>query len=232
MGLPNLYTTDIPARCGDLIETLFDQIASSPNAVRYWGGPLTTTFLLAMATPAIVLPVERIFMPALEGARAVAGEHEIAPALVELVNSALGSGKRFADAPFRGNGVWHFVPAIDWFPVAKHWEDHVLDQLSDAHAAEAANSADAATILMTIRNALAHGAVNYLDGAGRQQGPSAEMYVFVSPGEKIKPRPLRLLRIDEAAFRQFVKDWVSWLRDVHVSDTLSIMGPAFQPESL
>ena len=57
MGLPNHYSRDIVIRCESLIRHLLPKIEQGlPDDVRF-GGPLRTTFLLAMATPMIVLGI-------------------------------------------------------------------------------------------------------------------------------------------------------------------------------
>jgi hypothetical protein len=78
-----------------------------------------------------------------------------------------------------------------------------------------------------LRNALAHGGVAYLDEDGRSgHGRPVKMYAFISgkygrrvckQGEGHCPtglgdlQGLRILRISETNFRNFLKSWVLWL---------------------
>ena len=60
MSEPQHYSRDIARRCQYLISHLHPIVtAGLPNDAQF-GGSLTTTFLLAMATPMVVLPMERI----------------------------------------------------------------------------------------------------------------------------------------------------------------------------
>lgn len=60
MTAPNHYSRDIAARCQTLIDQLLPIVEHGLPDDHRFGGPLRTTFLLAMATPMIVLPIERI----------------------------------------------------------------------------------------------------------------------------------------------------------------------------
>lgn len=62
--IPYHYSREIVKRCKALICALRPAIKQGLPIEDAPGEPLDTTFLLAMATPMIVLPVERIFKPA------------------------------------------------------------------------------------------------------------------------------------------------------------------------
>ena len=59
MGRPTHYSSEIPIRCQALIAMLRDKVQEESDPDGRWGGPLRTTFLVAMATPMVVLPIER-----------------------------------------------------------------------------------------------------------------------------------------------------------------------------
>jgi hypothetical protein len=72
----------------------------------------------------------------------------------------------------------------------------------------------------TLRNALAHGGIAYLDGNGRSSfdGSPVKMYAFASwkyrpRNGKQRPR-VNLLRIREEDYRDFLGRWVDWLKEI------------------
>lgn len=74
MGRPTKYSVELPARCQALIDRYGQQIVVDADPNDGFEGPLLTTFLLAMATPMLVLPLERIFRPAVWGDPGVADD--------------------------------------------------------------------------------------------------------------------------------------------------------------
>jgi hypothetical protein len=61
--IPEHYSRDIALRCQSLIRNLRPVVQRGLLDEGRFGGPLSTTLLLALATPMIVLPIERIFEP-------------------------------------------------------------------------------------------------------------------------------------------------------------------------
>ena len=59
--IPEHYARDIVERCDSPIESLLPVVIDDSDQ---FGGPLGTTFLIAMSTPMILLPLERILKPA------------------------------------------------------------------------------------------------------------------------------------------------------------------------
>ena len=62
--IPEHYARDIVERCDSLIDTLLPIVQRESDA--RFGGPLGTTFLVAMSSPMVLLPVERMLKPARE----------------------------------------------------------------------------------------------------------------------------------------------------------------------
>ena len=167
MGLPNHYSRDIVIRCDSLLHHLLPKIDEGlPDDVRF-GGPLRTTFLLAMATPMIVLPVERIFKPGNRRAAQAGDDRQLDPALAAELAGVLGNQRCFGDAPFAQASAWSYVQTHPPFNIAGNWPDELLAELSRQEAYDAARNAPARRILLDLRNALAHGGVTYLDERGR-----------------------------------------------------------------
>ncbi len=138
MGIPEHYSRDIAQRCQGLIRHVRPVVEAGLPEDQEFGGQLGTTFLLAMATPMIVLPIERIFKPARSKAVVAGDDRELDPALAQEVDDVLGSARRFADAPFVTPGRWSYVPNYQPFKLADYWPLDLLDMLgSEAAFAEA-----------------------------------------------------------------------------------------------
>lgn len=227
MGRPSHYSTDIPARGKELIELLVRYVEENSDPTGKWGGPLKTTFLLSMATPMLVLPIERIFRSVVEGRPGVADDAGLDPRIDARVAEVLGPGRSFEKAPFFEAGVWHFVSHSDVFNVGGHWPVETLRMLASAEAETCARNADAAEILMVLRNALAHGGVTYLDREGGQTEAATNMLGFASTTRGANPRGLRLLRVPVDAFQTFVAGWADWLTSSGVADHLNNRGPGY-----
>ena len=224
MGRPRHYSAEVPARCQALIEMLGPQVADDSDPSGRWGGPLKTTFLLAMATPMIALPIERIFKPARPNHEGVADDRELDPGLSEEVTRVLAPSRRFDSAPFYEPDAWNYVPTLNHFNVARDWPLRALRSLQAPAAAQAAADAPARTILLALRNALSHGGVTYLDRDGRQAEHATHMIGFASFAQAHHPE-LRLLRIGVPHFERFLKLWAGWLSSSGVLDRLEARGP-------
>jgi hypothetical protein len=155
MTAPQHYSRDIAQRCKRLIENLWPSVKQGFPDDAQFGGTFSTTFLLAIATPMIVLPIERIFRPASERADQVGDDRQIGPA------------RAFGAAPFVEPGRWSYVPEYPKFNIADEWPPKVLGSLAAPEAQTAADHAPARQILLDLRNALAQGGVAYLEANGR-----------------------------------------------------------------
>jgi hypothetical protein len=227
MGRPSHYSTDIPERCQDLIALLIKHVEADSDTIGKWGGPLKTTFLLAMATPMIVLPIERIFMPAMRPQSRVADDTALDPRLDARVDDLLGVRRPFESAPFFERGMWHLVAHCDPFNIAGHWPPEILETLNSAEAEKCARAIDTADFLLALRNSLAHGGITYLDRNGRQTEFATNMLAFASWVRVDNSRRLRLLRVSVTAFQSFLNRWTDWLTRSGVANELSNHGPGY-----
>lgn len=226
MGIPEHYSRDITQRCQALILHLLPLVEKGLPNDREFGGPLDTTFLLAMATPMIVLPIERMFKPAAPGTAAASDDREIDPAIADEIDDVLGPGRLFADAPFFEPRRWSYVPRVQPFRVAAYWPHEVLDELAyDAALAEAGRT-PTRRIMLDLRNALAHGGIAYLDANGRSTDGQAAMLAFASAQtDRGRVVSLNLLRVHQSDFRAFVLAWADWLRASSVRHALNARDP-------
>jgi hypothetical protein len=227
MGIPPHYSQALPERCLHLIETLLPSVRGVCYPGEEYLGPLTTTFLLAMSTPMIALPIERIEKHRELADEAYMDERLFNPVLTKEVDQALG-GRELKRSPFFEPDRWRFATmAYGGQNLARHFPDDLSETLSRPEALRAASDMPANQWASCLRNALAHGGVCYLDSSGRQSfGQSAKMLAFVSAkypkndGRK-PPEQLKILRITEEGYLSFVRLWVEWLRSSGLSHALA-----------
>ena len=215
MGIPANYSRELPERCLRLIEELLPNVQSVFLPGQEAIGPLTTTFLLALATPMIVLPIERVerHRAKCEG---YVDERPLDPALAQAIDEALG-GKPFRKSPFFEPGQWRLgrIAHQSGQNLARYFPHDLAEQLAADEALTHAANMCASEWASCLRNALAHGGVAFLDANGFQTyGQRAERLAFISGkyGEdRSTPEQLRVLSIEEGDFLSFLRRWVSWL---------------------
>lgn len=226
MGRPRHYSAEVPVRCQALIDMLSRRVEEDSDPDGQWGGPLKTTFLIAMATPMLVLPIERIFKPAGGNHHGVADDRDLDSKLADLVIAQFGVGRTFGAAPFFEPGQWAYVPETDPFNVARDWPRDALDALGSHEASEGAALAPTAQVLLALRNALAHGGVTYLDRDGRHTAFATNMLGFASFARFRRPE-LQLLRISVQSFENFLRLWAAWLASSGVLNQIEDRGPGY-----
>ncbi|MGI8840140.1 MAG: hypothetical protein ACR2F8_05070 [Caulobacteraceae bacterium] len=220
--VPQHYSRDIPERCEALLRDLLPIVER--GGAKY-GDPLQTTFLLAMATPMIVLPVERLMKPFNTGDIGVAEDVPLCDDSGELVAEVFGEGKLFCRASaFFKPGHWSGKARVPRFNVAEHWPRRWLDDLASPEAYDRAGKATAWRVIKDLRNALAHGGVTYLDADGRHTEGEVAMLGFASaicfePGGR-NLKKVNLLRIHQDHFRIFLSAWAEWLKKARVVELL------------
>lgn len=218
--IPEHYARDIAIRCEFLINSLIPCVQNGLPGDSRFGGPLTTTFLLAIGAPMVILPIERIFKPARPGSPYVgADERDQDPTLTKAVEQVMGAGRTFGDAAFGRADSWAYVSGYRRFNTAGAWPADLLQSLSEPAASDAARAASAKQILLDLRNALSHGGVAYLDEGGQQTGgEQARMLAFASVGQG----SVNVLRIREHHYREFLSAWTRWLEDSGISAALNV----------
>jgi hypothetical protein len=199
------YARDIVERCETLIESFLPVVIQDP--AKRFGGPLGTTFLVAMSTPMILLPIERMLKPA-ANRDSVADDRTVDESLGKAVTETLSAKAAFGGTPFGRAGAWSYVDGQKPFNLAGGIPGDLLERLSKTESSKAALNAKAVRVLTDLRNALAHGDIAYLDERGRQTDVQAAMLAFVGAvmkGGRITG--VNVLRIGECDYRQF---WAAW----------------------
>jgi len=222
MGNPRNYSLELPDRCLALIYGLWDGVLRAKGHAERYGGPLTNTFLLAMATPMILLPVERI-LNEWDGDRS-ADDRPLDPATVSRLHEAFDRDPSFgAAAFFHLEDGWSYVFVADRFNIARGLPDELAVGLTKGDAFTAVASLDAMEAMRAIRNVLSHGGVGFLNQDGfSSHGEISTMLAIV--GEKTVRRKLEgchVLRISETGFRSFLHRWVKWLNDSCVAEAMA-----------
>lgn len=226
LGRPVHYSMEIAARCQHLIELLVDQTDSDPTLNERWRGPLRTTFLLAMSTPMLVLPMERLFKPVLRKA-GVADDSKLDEGVGDRVRATFADGRPFHEADFYEAKAWSYIDATKKFSIAEVWPSAIFDQLDTPGASAAAGTAPTADILGCLRNALSHGGVAYLDRRGRQSEDATNMLGFAAYPASNRRDELRILRISVDRYQHFLAAWSKWLADSGIEDKLAHEGPGW-----
>lgn len=216
MGYPQHYSRDLPQRCMHLVDQLWPIVAKGEGAGEF-GGPLTTTFLMSLAAPMLVLPFERIVLQANHDPRipSYANDRDIDADLTARLKHDLPG--RFDGKSFFQKGSWSVVETEeDYFNLADRLPDRITHELAQDQAFDRAASMDTLSLLAGLRNALSHGGVAYLDKNGQTTDGQVAMLAFVSArmkgdGDERRAVGLRIVRVSEEAFRDFLRGWVSWL---------------------
>lgn len=224
MGRPAHYSTEIATRCQRLIDRLVTQVEQDQVLRQEFRGPLRTTFLLAMSTPMIVLPMERLYKPIVNRG-GVADDTHLDPVIKDRVQAVF-DGRGFQDTPLFEKGQWAYVSETDNFSVADPWPSSAFGDLDRPESLEAAATAPTKDILGCLRNALAHGGVAYLDHRGRQSDDETGMLGFASRPDG-KRSALRLLRVSVDSYQRFLSLWSNWLADTGMEAMLTCHGPGW-----
>lgn len=237
MGIPAHYSQELPDRCYQLINKLWPAVQDVRADGQEHLGPLTTTFLLAMANPIIVMPIERIERYRGKEIGGYVNDRPLNEHLAQEVDRVLGAS-RFDTCPFFQAGYWRFAKiAFNHQNFALEFPQTLKESLDAATALSAAASLQSSQWASCLRNAISHGGVNYLDALGRaDHHGETEMLAFVSAtypkypkghifeGRRDTSQPpveLNVLRITEAGFRDFLARWVDWLKASGLSQSLA-----------
>jgi hypothetical protein len=226
VGIPQQYSVQLPQRCLALIDALLPQAREVRMPGEEDAGPLVTTFILAMSTPVLTLPIERVERHRGKKAEGYVDERHLSDRVAEAIERSLG-GSALERSKFFQPGVWRFaaIPHAAGLNFARNFPEPLVEMLNKQQALEDAAQMPASKWSSCLRNALAHGGVIYLDEAGQQShGMPTEHIAFVS-GKPAEDRgtfeELRVLRISRDDYIEFVHDWVRWLEESGLSFELA-----------
>lgn len=224
MGNPRNYSLELPNRCLDLLDGLWDAVAQDEKLGAGHGGPLSTTFLLSLATPIVVLPTERILKqhPLVEGS---VDDWHLDRELADRLRLDFITADPLGACPFfsRDDG-WSYVRYDSHHNFARGLPVKVTAGLNKPEAETAAADLSAVNAIIILRNSLAHGSIAYLDQDGSGlDGNRAEKLAFISErrDQTGEVAGYHILRISETGFRSFLHRWVDWLNDSGVAQAMA-----------
>lgn len=197
MGIPQRYSRDLAARCAQLIEVLYD---GPVRGIRdpETGGSLSTTFLLSMALPVLVVSHQRA--EAGERSTEYTAELRLTAEHLDWLDVSTWRYEFFADSD---------TPNL----AQKELPKSVTDAL---RYAAPPLSLPLKRLLETLRHSLAHGQVAYLNAEGEHvPTEQAAQLAFVS--KVFDGRSyigFAALRLEEAAFHEFLLRWARKLSEL------------------
>jgi len=189
--IPQRFVTEYPERCRQLLEML------EPQARKH---DLVGSFALLVASAAFTIPFARMTEK-----QHPAGKPE------EALFSAMEALKKvsFVTAPFWAAAkpeFFRYAKIVTNPENSAGWQD-----AAGAHPLKSTEEKDGNTVLRTIRHALAHGNVVYLDKNGHEMpGNRVRFLAFLSKHESGDGH--RVAIFDEESFLSFLKAWIVWLQ--------------------
>lgn len=227
MGIPAHYSLELPERCLHLIENLWPLVDQLTIPGEEHLGGLTTTFLLAMSSPILTLPIERIeahFGMPFEG---YMDDRALDNNLSDEIERVF-KCPRMEKSPFFQPNSWKFADMIyKGENLAGHLPYALSEPLNADEAYTRAAKMEVRQWARCLRNSLAHGGILYLNDEGQQiYGGKASQFAFISArypegNTRSKPDRIRALSISESAYRDFLSRWVKWLSNTGLSHALA-----------
>jgi hypothetical protein len=214
MGNPQNFSIDVPHRCQILLEQLWPSVSNKADGRLL---PLNASFLLAISTPMVNLPIERIWKPQMGRAVGHLNDGVLDASLAKTVKGHI-SQSPVASAPFYKAGAWRYsyLPKGAELPdLSKQGLPAVVQHELAADGAMAdADALATETFCSILRNGLAHGGVLYLDKNGQTvEGAPVTRFCFVSTKQKRQAVVgLHFLQITMQEYRAFLGRWVGWLQ--------------------
>ena len=215
MGNPQNFSIDVPRRCQILLEQLWPSVSNKADGRPL---PLNASFLLAISTPMVNLPIERIWKPQKGLAVGHLNDAVLDASLAKAVKADIGQSP-VVKAPFYKAGAWryHYLQKEAALPdLSKQGLPLGVQQaLVAGGALTAADALATETFCSILRNGLAHGGVLYLDSYGQTtEGAPVTRFCFVSTKQKNRTVVgLHFLQITMKDYRAFLGKWVGWLQN-------------------
>ena len=208
---PQNYALIIPQRCRELLESYYSDEKSKPNGNE-------VTLLLALATPAILFPLQKLSQP--DDASVGEFPGTVSPQTEEKFKKflAMGKGLQSLTPVYRSVSTARMIRCkAGWCceksPIKGELPQEIREQLSDEGSLDNFRKTENQSIVSVFRNALAHGGVIYADDNHAQKDfGQIDRIVFVSRWKKNNVVcGLNFLSLSPDDFRLFVVDWCEML---------------------
>lgn len=209
--IPERFCTEIPQRMMRLLDAI-QPIAREQD--------LTTSMALMVAMPLLMIPLERTNSRRGEPVNAINDVND-----ARSFVSALRQLKRqpFYKAFLRRPEQlvqWRFLEVTRKIDHPSEWRDSLNRHPLQPGAQNDIKEQDVENILLTLRHALAHGNVVYLNEEGCEApGRRVTHLAFVSEG-RARDRAYRVLIVEENAFIEFLKSWAHWVEGFNMDSSL------------
>lgn len=211
--IPQRFVVEYPQRCLELIDCL-EPIARQRR--------LVGSFSLLAASSLFTIPYERLKVN--HPLAQEEGDSDLYAALRRVER------QKFLEAEFwisRPDSNWRFSRVVSRLEPSIQWKDQDGVHPMLEGATNTIAERDTKTVLRTIRNALAHGNVVYLDKNGFESpGEEVNYLAFLSRYEETEQQrqvseSYRVAIASEEEFWNFVKGWAVWLSKLPPDSRLS-----------
>lgn len=200
--IPERFCTEIPQRMMRLLDAI-QPIARQQD--------LTTSMALMVAMPLLIIPLERTTTKRGEPVNAINDVHDaesFVTALQQLKN------RRFHEAFLQRPEQliqWRYLEIARKIDHPSEWRDSLDRHPLQPGAQNDIKEQDVENVLLTLRHALAHGNVVYLNEDGYETpGRRVTHLAFVSEGRS-RAGAYRVLIVEENAFIEFLRAWAQWV---------------------
>lgn len=229
MGSAPHFSRTLPSRCQVLLNELYEaNLPTAPDSDHR----LKATFLLSVAMPMVIFPMERIAKHAAGTASGHINDAPLDQPLADKVKAAFGGSPENSGLFARGNWAIHRhdIKAAGVLGLSGGLPERIALALADPKAEALDAGYSAGRLCEIIRNGLAHGGVMFLDEDGRTaEAKPVTKFCFVSLDGRGVSEYL-FLRVAMGDFREFLKRWSTWLDENDVGgagdDPFAVEGTA------
>jgi len=203
---PERFCIEVPQRMRRLMDAMY------PVAQQH---DLTTSFALMVAMPLLMIPLERT------NTRNTMND-------VDEVYSFVGALRllklklfwdRFLSEPELLHN-WRYTEISRKIDSPSEWRDTLDRHPMRPGARNDIKEQDVENVLLTLRHALAHGNVVYLNEDGEEApGRKVTHLAFVSEPRNGRPG-YRVLIVEETAFIEFLKTWSDWIGQFNLDSSM------------
>ena len=208
---PERFCTEVPLRMRRLLDVMY------PMAEQH---ELTTSFTLMIAMPLLMIPLERTATRGGDPANAI-NDVQISQSFVQallLLKRSLFWVEFLQDPQLLRR--WRFTDIRRRIDQPSQWRDSLDRHPMRPGARNDIKEQTVENVLMTVRHALAHGNVVYLNEDGNEApGRPVTHMAFVAKGRNASA-PYRVVIVEELAFVDFLKAWADWLARQNIDSTL------------
>lgn len=209
--IPERFCTEIPQRMMRLLDAM-QPIAKQQD--------LTTSMALMVAMPLLMIPLERTNTNRGEPVNAindVLGARSFVRALRKLKQQPF--YEAFLQRPEQLM-QWRFLEITRNIDHPSEWRDSLNRHPLQPGAQNDIKNQDAKNVLLTLRHALAHGNVVYLNEDGIETpGRRVTHLAFVSECRG-RSDAYRVLIVEERAFIDFLRGWAEWVSHFNINSSL------------